>query len=164
MTNWKDLTNKKFNRLTPIKYIGKSKWLCKCDCGKEVIVSTQNIKNGHTKSCGCLKIEQNKKNLHPYKHNLVNTRLYRVFAGMKQRCYRKTNYNYKWYGGKGIKICDEWLKDFKNFYNWAINNGYDESLPWYKNSIDRIDSNKDYSPENCRWITMKEQRKNQIKR
>jgi len=88
------------------------------------------------------------------KHGLSKTRLHRIWHSMYCRCYYKTTSQYKNYGGKGIKVCDEWkhIKGFINFYNWAINNGYSEEL-----TLDRIDNNKDYCPDNCRWLTVKEQ-------
>lgn len=79
-------------------------------------------------------------------------RLKRIYDGMRLRCYNKNNINYKYYGGRGVTICDEWLLSFENFFDWAINNGYNENL-----TIDRIDSEKGYAPDNCRWATKKEQ-------
>lgn len=86
------------------------------------------------------------------KNNKSKERLYRIYYDMKTRCYNSKRKTYKYYGGKGIKICDEWLNDFLKFYDWSINNGYKNNL-----TIDRIDVNKDYEPNNCRWIIMKEQ-------
>lgn len=89
------------------------------------------------------------------KHGLCGTPLYGVYQTMKQRCYNSKDKHYKWYGAKGIKICEEWKNDVKAFYNWAITHGYKDGL-----TIDRIDSSKDYSPDNCRFITMQEQQRN----
>ena len=174
MGKFQDLTGQKFNRLTALKYIGNSKWLCKCDCGKETIVYVSRLKTGHTKSCGCLVKEKcsilgkrtgpingliglNKvhKNLRKYPdlpYDNVQKRLLSIYGCMVRRCdttYKKKN----------IKICDEWLY-FPNFYNWAINNGFDIDNPWYKCTIDRINNNGDYEPSNCRFVDMKTQSRN----
>lgn len=131
----------------------KTYWNCKCKCGKETIVYSDKLKTGHTKSCGCLKrqktIERN------YRHGLYGTRLYSIWHDMNTRCYYEKTKCYKYYGGRGITICDEWKNNFVNFYNWAINNGYKDNL-----SIDRIDVNGNYEPSNCRWATMQEQQLN----
>ena len=94
------------------------------------------------------------------KHNLHDTRLYNIWSGIKQRCYYKSHHDYKNYGARGIKICDEWLNDFKSFYNWAMANGYDENAPRGKCTIDRIDVNGDYEPKNCKWVDIKVQANN----
>lgn len=90
-----------------------------------------------------------------YKHGLYKTRQYGIWKGMRSRCYLKTNHVYELYGGRGITICDEWKDDFKAFYDWSVENGYADNL-----TIDRIDVNKGYSPDNCRWVTQAEQSKN----
>lgn len=89
------------------------------------------------------------------KHNKYNSRIYRIWRGMKDRCYNINSKDYKNYGGRGIVVCDEWLNDFMSFYNWSMNNGYDDSL-----TIDRIDVNGNYEPSNCRWVTQKQQQRN----
>jgi hypothetical protein len=93
------------------------------------------------------------------KHGYTQTRLYRIYYKMKERCYRPTNDNYKYYGGLGVTICKEWLNDFRAFAKWALKNGYAENL-----TIDRIDCSGNYEPSNCRWITIQEQQKNKRKR
>lgn len=165
-----DLTGKQFGRLTVIKrngtYISPKKtsrsprWLCICDCGREVNITGRDLKRGSTKSCGCLKAEIVK--IASKTHGLEGTRIYQVWRAMKERCYLPTDKRYKNYGGRGIKVCDEWKDNFQAFYDWAITNGYkEELLPSGRNkwSIDRIDSDGNYEPSNCRWISLSENTK-----
>ncbi len=136
--------------------VGHSKWICKCECGKEIEVFGTNLIRKHTISCGCMKgyyISKAK-----IKHGKTHTRLYSIFNKMKDRCCNQNNPAYKNYGARGIKICNEWLdkeNGFVNFYNWAINNGYKENL-----TIDRVDNNGNYEPNNCRWVTYQKQNNN----
>lgn len=152
-----DLTGQRFGRLRVLSYAGiKNKnamWLCKCDCGKETTVYSNNLKQG-TKSCGCLSKERSvKRRTVAYE----NHRLYRVWAGMKTRCYNAKQPRFNDWGGRGITVCDEWKNNFRNFYDWAMANGYDETAEHGQCTLDRIDNNGNYEPTNCRWIDMKAQ-------
>lgn len=133
----------------------RSKWLCRCSCGNEVKVIGQHLKNGNTKSCGCLKIDKTIER--SYRHGEGKSRLYQIYYAMIGRCKNKNVINYKNYGGRGISVCDEWLGEngFINFREWSLNNGYGPDL-----SIDRIDVNGNYEPNNCKWSTKYEQMNN----
>lgn len=159
-----DLIGKRFNKLLVLSFDRKDKynhlyWLCKCDCGNEIIVRGDHITRNEIQSCGCynaeLNIKRGKQVGKKTKHNLSKHRLYCIWTGMKTRCYNKKSPNYKWYGAKNILVCNEWKNNFQEFYNWAIENGYKDDL-----TIDRINTNGNYEPSNCRWVDNIEQSNN----
>jgi len=146
------------NRLTLIEIDLKSKdkhkkWICKCECGKIISVRQNQLKQGIVYSCGCYAREKSKLRL--LTHGQSRSDLYHVWISMKGRCYSKGNHAYENYGKRGITICEEWKNNFMSFFDWANNNGYKEKL-----TIERIDNDKDYCPDNCKWISINEQAKN----
>ncbi len=118
-----------------------------CECGTTFKAMTQHVKSGRKPDCGHSEWQ--------VKHGMTGTRLATIFDGMIQRTTNPLRDGYKYYGGKGITICDEWLQNRKLFFDWALSNGYESHL-----TIDRIENNKGYEPSNCRWTTMKEQCEN----
>ena len=163
MSGFIDLTGQRFGRLVVIKRsenIGRyTAWLCECDCGKEVVVKATYLRSGGTKSCGCLWLENHLKRRKT--HGDSKARLYHVWTSIKDRCNNKNNSRYASYGGRGIRICEEWNKSYERFKEWAIQAGYDENAKFGKCTIDRIDNDGDYEPSNCRWADMSTQRRNQ---
>ncbi len=158
----RDLTGLKFGRLTVIERAGsskdyKAKWLCRCDCGSTCIVLGKYLFNGKTKSCGCFRKEvtQKRATVHGDTVNGKRSALHGVLHGMKSRCYNPNCSEYKNYGGRGIRVCEEWLNDYKAFREWALSNGFKAGL-----TIERVDVNGNYCPENCTWISLKDQQYN----
>jgi hypothetical protein len=155
-----DIKGQRFGRLVAMEkhhqgIQGRWYWLCKCNCGNSVVVLGTQLRNGNTKSCGCLKseavIQRNKDNS---THNLSKHPAYNIHSNMINRCYDTNNPRYKDYGGRGIAVCEEW-KDITTFCNWMMNNNYVKGL-----SIERIDNNGNYEPSNCILIPLENQSKN----
>ena len=154
-----DLKDKRFGRL---KVIGldikkaRETWICKCDCGVIKSIRGDSLESGNTRSCGCLKKEQDSKNLTThYSHMLSGSRLFNIWLNMKQRCENPKNKAYDRYGGRGIRVCEEWYNNSNAFFEWAHANGYSDNL-----TIDRIENDGNYEPSNCRWVANKAQCRN----
>lgn len=150
-----DLTGRRFGRLVVTGENHRTDkyayyWDCICDCGTSKVISGDDLRRGKVKSCGCLK-HDNPPPIH-IKHGNSRSKLYNIWVAMKQRCTNPNDRNYERYGGRGISVCKEWLDDFQAFYDWAMDNGYVEG----KLDIDRKDNDKGYSPDNCRFISHKE--------
>jgi hypothetical protein len=162
-----DMTGQRFGRLLVISRAentpkGKARWNCVCDCGKSVVVEGANLRSGASKSCGCISLEKMVKR--STKHGSANRksvdRLYRVWRGIIDRCYDPKNISFKYYGERGISVCDEWKNDFAAFREWSLLNGYNPQAKRGDCTIDRIDVNGNYEPGNCRWVSMYEQNHN----
>lgn len=153
--NFIDISGNRYGRLIVVDRIendvsGRAMWRCICDCGNIIKVSGKNLRNGNTTSCGC--------KLHDTllarntTHGHSKDRLYSIWCAMKNRCYNVNDKDYNNYGGRGIEVCQNWLNDYSVFREWAYNNGYNENANLHECTIDRINVDKNYCPENCRWV------------
>lgn len=158
MGKYVDISGERFGKLVAVRKCNNKKgkriyWECLCDCGNVIVISSNNLRSGHTKSCGCFALEMKKKNA--TKHNMCKSRIYKEWNRMIDRCRNTKSVEAHRYVLRGITVCDEWKNSFETFMLWSLENGYDDNL-----SIDRIDNDKGYSPDNCRWVDRKTQCRN----
>lgn len=149
----------KFHRLTVKQDLGivngYRRWLCQCECGAEKKIIASHVRHGHTKSCGCLHIESAKATAATTQtHGLTNSPEYRVWSNMRNRCTNRKCKEFKYYGGRGVQVCERWMNSFEAFYEDM------GPRPSRKHSIDRINNHGDYEPGNCRWVVQRTQMRN----
>ena len=155
----------KFGRLQPLERLPRCKggnvyYKCLCDCGNITFVAHGGLTMGTTKSCGCIRKEMLSRRTSTHRHS--KEKLYLVWKTMKKRCFCETDKHYKWYGAKGVKVCEEWKTDYMSFRNWAYENGYKDTVGYTNYTIDRIDPYGNYEPSNCRiadWVTQRHNRR-----
>lgn len=159
-----DLTGQRFGKLVVVnRAVGQYReamWLCKCECGNEIITRGSSLRGGKSKSCGCVRDDYWKNQRNRLSHGGSHERLYGVWRGMIDRTTLPSHNRYKHYGGRGIKVCNEWRESYEVFRMWALNNGYNEKAARGECTIDRINVDGDYEPLNCQWVDMKKQANN----